>query len=315
MIDVQRVDYIRIPVTDMEKANHFYGELLGLERNPNSPGDDWVEYETGNVTLAVMTPHTHDYEFTPLPPGTIALGVPDVAEAKAKLEAAGVEVNEMWDSGVCHGAGSTIPPATPSCCTIATSRTTPEAAGGAATAASRRGRPTAPPARSARRPHPASTSPRARSRRTSPPLRSPRYTTSKPSVRLPTMTMAHGPSPAPTKVCSCPGRAMDEVPLLQAALLTFDHEQAFAGDDEEVLLAALAVVQAVLTGPENLDPEAELSELLLPLEVGVLPAVVAADPGRVARVEHEPAVALDHEAELGLLQLRLGNGRSSGDRV
>jgi catechol 2,3-dioxygenase-like lactoylglutathione lyase family enzyme len=105
VIDVQRVDFIRVPVTDMEKANHFYGEVLGLEKNPNSPAEDWVEYETGNVTLAVMTPHTHDDEFTPLPPGTIALRVPDVAEAKAKLEAAGVQVNEMWDSGVCHGAG------------------------------------------------------------------------------------------------------------------------------------------------------------------------------------------------------------------
>jgi catechol 2,3-dioxygenase-like lactoylglutathione lyase family enzyme len=52
VIDVQRVDYIRVPVTDMEKANHFYGEVLGLERNPNSPDEDWVEYETGNVTLA-----------------------------------------------------------------------------------------------------------------------------------------------------------------------------------------------------------------------------------------------------------------------
>ena len=83
----------------MEKANDFYGEVLGLERNPNSPAEDWVEYETGNVTLAVMTPHTHDYEFTPLPPGTIALRVADVAEAKAKLEEAGVQVNEMWDSG------------------------------------------------------------------------------------------------------------------------------------------------------------------------------------------------------------------------
>ena len=105
MIDVERVDYIRIPVTDMERANHFYGEVLGLERNPHLAHDDWVEYETGNVTLAVMTPRSHDYEFTPLPVGTIALRVPDVAEARAKLEAAGVEVNEMWDSGVCHGAG------------------------------------------------------------------------------------------------------------------------------------------------------------------------------------------------------------------
>ena len=52
-----------------------------------------------------MTPHTHDYEFTPLPPGTIALRVPDVAEAKARLEAAGLQVNEVRDSGVCHGAG------------------------------------------------------------------------------------------------------------------------------------------------------------------------------------------------------------------
>jgi catechol 2,3-dioxygenase-like lactoylglutathione lyase family enzyme len=113
MIEIQRVDYIRVPVTDMAEANHFYGELLGLERNPNSTADDWVEYETSNVTLAVMTPHTHDYEFTPLPPGILAFGVPDVAEAKAKLEAAGLQVNEMWDSGVCHGAGLRDPAGNP----------------------------------------------------------------------------------------------------------------------------------------------------------------------------------------------------------
>ena len=109
MVEVERVDYVRVPVTDMAAANRFYGELLGLRRNPNSPDDDWVEYEAGNVTLAVMTPHTHDYEFTPLPPATIALRVADVAAAKAKLEAAGFQVNEMWDSGVCHGAGVSDP--------------------------------------------------------------------------------------------------------------------------------------------------------------------------------------------------------------
>jgi catechol 2,3-dioxygenase-like lactoylglutathione lyase family enzyme len=108
-IDVQRVDYIRVPVKDIEAARLFYGEVLGLEENPNSPGGDWIEYEAGNVTLAVMTPHTHDYEFSPLPVGTLALRVPDVADAKAKLEAAGVQVNEMWDSGKCHGAGVSDP--------------------------------------------------------------------------------------------------------------------------------------------------------------------------------------------------------------
>ena len=66
MIGVERVDYVRVPVTDIDAANHFYGELLGLRRNPNSPADDWVEYEAGNVTLAVMTPHTHEYEFAAL---------------------------------------------------------------------------------------------------------------------------------------------------------------------------------------------------------------------------------------------------------
>jgi catechol 2,3-dioxygenase-like lactoylglutathione lyase family enzyme len=109
LIGIERVDYIRVPVNDIEQANRFYGEVLGLERNPNSPADDWVEYEAGNVTLAVMTPHTHEYDFAPLPPATIALRVRDVAEAKARLEAAGVEVNEMWDSGACNGAGFSDP--------------------------------------------------------------------------------------------------------------------------------------------------------------------------------------------------------------
>ena len=108
-IGVERVDYIRVPVTDIDAANHFYGEVLGLRRNPNSPADDWVEYEAGNVTLAVMTPHTHDYEFSALPPSTIALRVADVAAAKAKLEEAGLEVADMWDSGVCNGAGVSDP--------------------------------------------------------------------------------------------------------------------------------------------------------------------------------------------------------------
>ena len=109
MIGVERVDYIRVPVTDMDAANHFYGELLGLPRSPNSPAGDWVEYEAGTVTLAVMTPHTHDYEFAPLPLSTIVLRVTDVAAAKAKLEEAGLEVGEMWDSGACNGAGVSDP--------------------------------------------------------------------------------------------------------------------------------------------------------------------------------------------------------------
>ncbi len=108
-MQVERLDYIRVPVTDMDEANRFYGDLLGLRRSPNSPHDDWVEYELGNATLALMTPHTHDYDFAPLPPSTIALRVPDVAAAKAELEDAGLEVDEVWDSGKCRGRGRDRP--------------------------------------------------------------------------------------------------------------------------------------------------------------------------------------------------------------
>jgi predicted enzyme related to lactoylglutathione lyase len=109
VIEITRVDYIRVPVDDIETAKQFYGEVLGLQLNEHLDHEDWIEYETSNVTLAVMTPETHDYEFAPLPPATIALGVPDVAAAKAQLEASGVAVNEMWDSGVCRGAGFSDP--------------------------------------------------------------------------------------------------------------------------------------------------------------------------------------------------------------
>ena len=109
MIDVTRVDYIRVPVDDIEKAKEVYGRVLGLPQNTKLDHEDWVEYEASNVTLAVMTPHTHDYEFAALPPATIALGVPDVAAAKSQLEAQGVAVGDMWDSGVCHGAGVSDP--------------------------------------------------------------------------------------------------------------------------------------------------------------------------------------------------------------
>jgi catechol 2,3-dioxygenase-like lactoylglutathione lyase family enzyme len=108
-MEITRVDYIRVPVDDIDAATHFYGNVLGLPRNEHLDHDDWIEYEAANVTLAVMTPETHDSTFAALPAGTIALGVPDVAAAKAELEAKGLDVGEMWDNGICNGAGVTDP--------------------------------------------------------------------------------------------------------------------------------------------------------------------------------------------------------------
>ena len=104
MIDVQRTDFVAVPTRDRARAAAFYEETLGLRKNPIST-DTWIEFETGNLTLSLVTPEEVGIEFAPLPFGTIVVRVPGVAEAKEKLEAAGVEfVGEPWDSGVCHGA-------------------------------------------------------------------------------------------------------------------------------------------------------------------------------------------------------------------
>ena len=101
MIGAERVDFIAVPTIDRERAAKFYGETLGLERNPNS-GPEWIEFETGNVTIALL-PHefTGRDEFVPSS-GPIALRVADVNEARRKLEEAGVEFQmDTIDSGVC----------------------------------------------------------------------------------------------------------------------------------------------------------------------------------------------------------------------
>jgi hypothetical protein len=57
------------------------------------------------VTLAIVQPESIGVPFAPLPFGAIAIRVPDVESAKAKLEGVGVEFRgETWDSGVCNGA-------------------------------------------------------------------------------------------------------------------------------------------------------------------------------------------------------------------
>jgi predicted lactoylglutathione lyase/catechol 2,3-dioxygenase-like lactoylglutathione lyase family enzyme len=89
-----RVDFIAVPVSDLGVADEFYGQTLGLGRNPNTSGDRWVEYETGNLTIALS-----------MYGGTIGIGVPDVDEARRKVEETGVEFSmDTFDSGVCNGA-------------------------------------------------------------------------------------------------------------------------------------------------------------------------------------------------------------------
>jgi catechol 2,3-dioxygenase-like lactoylglutathione lyase family enzyme len=93
-MQVGRIDFIALPVEDLARADSFYGETLGLARNPNTSGERWVEYETGNLTLALST-------FG----GSLALAVKDVGDARSALEQQDVQfAMDTFDSGVCHGA-------------------------------------------------------------------------------------------------------------------------------------------------------------------------------------------------------------------
>ena len=100
---VERADFVSVPVTDMERAKAFYGETLGLEQVSDG---GFPEYQLGaNVSLYLLNMEAIGSSFTAPHTASIALRVPDVAEARAELEAKGVTFGgETFDTGVCHMA-------------------------------------------------------------------------------------------------------------------------------------------------------------------------------------------------------------------
>jgi catechol 2,3-dioxygenase-like lactoylglutathione lyase family enzyme len=103
-VRITGVDFICVPAADFEESVRFYGEVLGLpevKRWGQAPG---IEFQAGNLTIAVMEPTAFGQELKPhsLP---IALQVDDVPAARAALEAQGVTFQgEIIDSGACHQA-------------------------------------------------------------------------------------------------------------------------------------------------------------------------------------------------------------------
>jgi catechol 2,3-dioxygenase-like lactoylglutathione lyase family enzyme len=107
-VRVEQVDFIMIPTRDHARAIAWYRDVLGL------PGSDASEseLETPNVTLSFWQPEREGLPFIADVAG-FAVRVADVAEARAELEAKGVEfIAETWDSGVCHFAACRDPDGT-----------------------------------------------------------------------------------------------------------------------------------------------------------------------------------------------------------
>jgi catechol 2,3-dioxygenase-like lactoylglutathione lyase family enzyme len=98
-LGVEHVDFVNIATQDARRARAWYRDVLGLPVDGSNPD----ELTAGQVTLTFWQPESEGIEFKPNIAG-FALRVPDVDEAKAKLEAEGVEFVGAGDTGVCKMA-------------------------------------------------------------------------------------------------------------------------------------------------------------------------------------------------------------------
>jgi catechol 2,3-dioxygenase-like lactoylglutathione lyase family enzyme len=100
---VERTDFVSVPVTDLERSTRFYEETLGLPKAPGSGASP--EFLTGNVSLYPIDPTNVGATFKGPHTSHLALRVPNVEQARAELEAKGVEFEgDFFDTGVCHMA-------------------------------------------------------------------------------------------------------------------------------------------------------------------------------------------------------------------
>ena len=108
MITVERMDFVSVPVTDLERSTVWYRDTLGLEQTGTG---QWPEFRLGeNAFLYLLDPTNVGAEFRGPHTASLALRVPDVAEAKRSLEEKGVLFHgDVFDTGVCHMAHFTDP--------------------------------------------------------------------------------------------------------------------------------------------------------------------------------------------------------------
>jgi catechol 2,3-dioxygenase-like lactoylglutathione lyase family enzyme len=107
-VQVERTDFISVPVTNRERSTAWYRDTLGLEQIGEGA---WPEFQLGeNVSLYLLDPTNIDQEFRGPHTSSVALRVPDVEQARGELESRGVDFRgETFDTGVCHMAFFTDP--------------------------------------------------------------------------------------------------------------------------------------------------------------------------------------------------------------
>jgi catechol 2,3-dioxygenase-like lactoylglutathione lyase family enzyme len=99
-MNVERLAFVRVPSRDAKRSRAFYVEKLGLRPDEHSPVEFWV----GDTCFAIWEPERHGLEFSPHRQAHTALHVDDFDKACQELEAKGIEVFEVVDTGVCKMA-------------------------------------------------------------------------------------------------------------------------------------------------------------------------------------------------------------------
>ncbi|HKF81007.1 MAG TPA: VOC family protein [Thermoleophilaceae bacterium] len=101
---VTGTDFITVATRDYDAAADFYGDVLGLAFSKRWGEMPAGEFETGNLTIAVMQSEAFGLEFQ-ANNHPIEFRVEDFEAARAELESRGVEFKgETIDSGVCYQA-------------------------------------------------------------------------------------------------------------------------------------------------------------------------------------------------------------------
>jgi catechol 2,3-dioxygenase-like lactoylglutathione lyase family enzyme len=97
-------DFITVSTRDFDAAIEFYGGVLGLPESKRWGQSPAAEFETGNLTIAVMQSDAFGIEFQ-ANNHPIELRVDDFDAARQELESRGVRFkDETIDSGVCYQA-------------------------------------------------------------------------------------------------------------------------------------------------------------------------------------------------------------------
>ena len=70
---VTGTDFVTIPITDFETSKAFYRDTLGLEEGKRWGEMPAQEFETGNLTIAIMDPTAFGQEYRPAGGSSVVL--------------------------------------------------------------------------------------------------------------------------------------------------------------------------------------------------------------------------------------------------